>query len=146
MSNHVNGGLVMRCSLFLVVAVLLSVACTKLDYIGEEYAPTHNVDLYFSEADIDAEYKVMGRIIATAGEFVSSDKMMKKIMEKAKEKGADAILFIGLDRFTTVGPTSYSEVTKTKEKGGKTVTTTTGTSSTPTEDKKQVEAVFLKYK
>ena len=141
-----NGGINIRRSLFLLAVVLLNFSCTKIDYIGEQYPSTNNVELFFSEDDIDVEHKVMGRIIATAGDFVSSDKMLKKIIEKAREKGADAVLFLGLDRYTTVGSTHYSEVTETKEKKGKTVTTTTGTTSTSTSDKKRVEAVFLKYK
>ena len=136
----------MKSVMFIVVVVLLLVACTKLDYIGEEYAPTDHVDLFFTETDIELDYKVMGRILATAGDFVDSEKMQKKIMQKAREKGADAVLILGLDRYTTVGPSTYSETTKTEEKGGKTVTTTTGSTSSSTEDKKQVEALFLKYK
>ncbi|UCD63621.1 MAG: hypothetical protein JSW34_12890 [Candidatus Zixiibacteriota bacterium] len=128
-------------------AVLLFIACTKLDYIGEEYPPTDHVDMYFSEADIEVEYKIMGRILATAGDFISSEKMQKDIIEKAREKGADGVLILGLDRYTVTGPTTWSETTKSGEDDeGTTVTTTTGSTSTESEDKKQVEALFLKYK
>lgn len=126
--------------------VLLILACTKLDYVGEEYPPTTHVDLFFSEADITVEYKIMGRVLATAGETISSENMQNKIMEKARQKGADGVLILGLDRYTETGSTTWSETTETEEDDGKTVTKTTGSSGTSTSDKKQIEALFLKYK
>ncbi|MDH4155789.1 MAG: hypothetical protein OEW00_00735, partial [candidate division Zixibacteria bacterium] len=71
----------MKSALFFVAVVLLLAACTKLDYIGEEYPPTDHVELFFSEADIESDYKVMGRILATAGEYVNSEKIQKQIMK-----------------------------------------------------------------
>lgn len=49
----------------LAVLVVL-IGCTSINYLGESYPPTEHVDLYFSEADIDSEYTVVGRIVATA--------------------------------------------------------------------------------
>ena len=136
----------MRRLLLFVVLIFITFACTKLDYIGEEYPPTAHVDQYFSEADIEVDYKIMGRIIATAGDMVSSGKMQSKIIEKAMEKGADGVLILGLERYSVSGPSSFTSVTETEEKKGKEVSTTTGISSSSSEDKKQVEAVFLKYR
>ena len=65
-----------------LAVILLLAACTKLDYIGEEYPPTQHVDLFFSEADIEYDYKVMGRILATAGDFVGSEKCRRKSWRK----------------------------------------------------------------
>lgn len=45
-----------------VVAVLAMAGCVSTDYVGKSYAPTSQVDLYFSEADITLPYEVMGEV------------------------------------------------------------------------------------
>lgn len=136
----------MRQALLAVVLLLALAACTKIDYIGEEYPPTDQVDMYFSEADIRLEYKVMGRMIATADDIVSSGKMQKKIMEEAKKKGADGVVILGLDRYQSGESHQYNETTETKEKKDGTKTTTSATSTTNVEEKKKIEALFIKYR
>jgi hypothetical protein len=131
----------MRTAIITAAVLLIFAGCTKLDYIGEEYPPTSRVDLYFSHDDVQQEYKVMGHVVATAGEFVSSEKMQDDIKKKAMEKGADAIIIEGLTRYQTGESTDYHE--ETKEKDGKVVTT--ASSSTSSEEKKEVKAVFIKY-
>jgi uncharacterized protein YbjQ (UPF0145 family) len=130
----------------LLVIVLCLSACTKIDYIGEEYPPTTHVDLFFQMEDIEREHKVMGHLIATADDAVSTEKMQKKMIEKAKEKGADAVVIMDFDRYQSGETTSYSETTKEgKTKKGEAKTTTTATSSTSVEEKKQIKAVLIKY-
>jgi hypothetical protein len=136
----------MKSALLAVVSILVIVSCTKIDYVGEEYPPTMHVDLNFSEADVERDYKVMGHVIASAGDFVSAEKMQAKLVEKAKEKGADGVVILGLDRYVTGGSTSYSETTTTKEKKGGTETTVSGSSSSSSEEKKEIKAIFVKYR
>jgi len=129
----------------LFVLLFLS-ACTKIDYIGEEYPPTTHVDLFFDMDDVTREHKVMGNLIATADDGVSTEKMQKKIIEKAKEKGADAVVIMGFDKYQSGETTSYHETSEEgKTKKGKSKTTTTATSSTSVKEKKQIKAVFIKY-
>ena len=80
--------------LLLIVPLLLAVGCTNIKYIGESYPPTTQVDIFFSEADIEHDYKVMGHADATAPEYVDVEEMMEKIKEKAMEKGADAVVML----------------------------------------------------
>jgi hypothetical protein len=136
----------MRTRLALVALLLLIAGCTKIDYIGEEYAPTTQVDMYFSEADVTQDFHVMGHLVATAGDIVSAEKMQKKIMEKAREKGADAVIILGLERYTSGQSTNYHEKSVTKDDKDKTKTTTSGSSSTSSEEKKEIRATFIKYK
>ena len=113
----------------ILIIVLCLSACTKIDYIGEEYPPTTHVDLFFQMEDIEREHKVMGHLIATAGDGVSAEKMQKKMMEKAKEKGADAVVIMDFDKYQSGESTSYKETTKEgKTKKGKAKSTTTATS------------------
>lgn len=136
----------MKRALLAAVLFLTLAACTKIDYIGEEYPPTDRVDMYFSEADIDLDYKIMGRMIATADEFVSSDKMQKKIMEEARKRGADGVVILGLDRYQSGESHQYNETTETKEKKDGTKTVTSASSTTSVDEKKKIEALFVKYK
>lgn len=133
--------------LAIVIVVLLCLsACTKIDYIGEEYPPTTHVDLFFDMDDVTREHKVMGHLIATADDMVSAGKMQKKMIEKAKEKGADAVVIMEFDKYQSGETTSYKETTEEgKTKKGKLKTTTTATSSTSVDEKKQIKAVLLKY-
>ena len=88
----------------------------------------------------------MGHLVATAGDIVSAEKMQKKVMQKAREKGADGVIILGLDRYTAGQSTNYSEKSVTEDKKNKTQTTTTGSSSTSSEEKKEIRATFIKYK
>jgi hypothetical protein len=133
--------------LWLLLLFVPLVSCTKIDYIGEELVPTDRVDQYFSAADVTKEYKVMGYIVASAPDMVSAEKMHKKLVEKARKVGADAIIIEGLERYTAGSTTSYSETSREKvDKKGKVKTETSGSSSTSSEEKKQIKATLIKYK
>ena len=127
-------------------ALLTAVSCTNIDYLGKTYPPTANVDVYYSLEDIEGEYEVMGHLTASAGTFVSTEKMQEKIVEKARASGADAVLILGLDHYIKQGGTSWSETTETKETTGGTRTTTSGSTSSGDEEMKEIRAQFLKYK
>jgi predicted TIM-barrel enzyme len=123
------------------LALLLS-ACAHVDYVGRTYPPTNKVDLFFDEREVGQDYEVMGEVLARANDLVSAEKLQAKIVEKAGEKGADAVVITGLERYKTGESTSYEESTKERKRG----TVTTGTTSTTETNEKVVKAVFLKYK
>lgn len=130
----------------ILAAIAALGGCTKIDYIGDEYAPTAQVDLYFSQDDVAREHKVMGHLIATADDAVSAEKMQKDMKKKAMEKGADAIVILGLEKYQAGQTTKYSETTEeSTTKKGTPKTTTTATSSTTAEEKKQIKAILIKY-
>ena len=139
-------GIQYKLFLSLLTTLLLLSGCTKIDYVGEEYAPTTHADLYFSEDDITREYKVMGHIIATAAEGVSAEKMQKDLQKKAMEKGTDGIVILGLEKYQSGETTKYTETTEEgTTKKGNPKSTTTATSSTSTAEKKQIKAILIKY-
>lgn len=129
-----------RFSFLLTVIVLAS--CTKIDYVGESYPATNQVDIYLSVESVEREYTIMGHMLATADDMVSASKMQDKMVKKAKEKGADGIIILGLERYQSGERTSWSETTK--EKDGK--TRTSGSSSTSADEKKEIKATLIKYK
>ncbi|HLQ66874.1 MAG TPA: hypothetical protein VK123_06565 [Candidatus Limnocylindrales bacterium] len=124
------------------LAALLLTACAHIDYVGRTYPPTSKVDLFFHESEVDAPFDVMGTVIARANDLVSAEKLQAKIMKKAGEKGADAVVITGLDRYKTGESTTYNESTKERRRG----TITEGSSSTSDQNEKEIRAVFLKYK
>ncbi len=129
-------------TLLAIPALLFVAACAHVDYIGESYAPTNRVDVFFSEKDVPRDYRVMGKVLASANELISAEKLQAKVVKKAQEKGADAVVLRGLERYKSGENTDYSETTEAK--GRK--TRTHGHSSTSTEEKKEIEAVFIKYR
>ena len=124
------------------LAALLLTACAHVDYVGRTYPPTNKVDLYFDEREVDAPYDVMGQVLARANDLVSAEKLQNKIMKKAGEKGADAVVITGLDRYKTGESTSYEEETKERRRG----VVTEGSSRTSDTNEKQIKALFLKYR
>jgi hypothetical protein len=125
----------------LLAALLLS-ACAHVDYVGRTYTPTSKVDLYFDEHEVEAPYDVMGQVIARANDLVSAEKLQAKIMKKAAEKGADAVVITGMDRYRTGESTTYNESTKERRRR----TETSGSSTTTETNEKEIRAIFLKYR
>ena len=125
-----------------LVPLLLFVGCTNISYIGDSYPPTTQIDVYFDEADIEKNYRVMGHADATAPDYVDVEKMMEKIKEKAMEKGADAVVVLGLDRNVLSESTSWESTTETE--GNK--TTESGSSTTSSSKENEIRVLFIKYK
>jgi methylmalonyl-CoA mutase cobalamin-binding subunit len=115
----------------LLILALFVIACAeRVDYIGNSYAPTTNVELFFSEDDIKEEYVEMGRAIAHAGTNVSSEELLEDLREKARERGADAILVHNFGLVEVGDTTRWDE----------------NQSSTRVVEERQIEATFIKYK
>ena len=52
-----------------ILVVLFAVGCsTDVNYVGDSFNPTTDVDVYFSKEDIKADYTVMGPAQCTAGQ------------------------------------------------------------------------------
>ena len=129
-------------TLLLIVGLLLAVGCTNIKYIGESYPPTTHVDVFFSEDNIERNYKVMGHADATAPEYVDVEKMMEKIKEKAMEKGADAVVVLGLDENIVSESTYWNSETKVD----KNKTTESGSQTTSMTKENEIRVLFIKYR
>ena len=133
----------------LISVVFVFLGCATINYVGESYPPTQQVDLYFSEEDIETEYEVVGRIVATANSdelFYSSDKFTQAILKKAREKGADGVVILGFEKVVTGISESWDRTTKTEEEGEKTVTRESESTSSSVQEKRRIEALAIKYK
>jgi hypothetical protein len=133
--------------LLLAIGMLLCAGCAHVDYVGESYAPTTQVDVYYSEANVPREYVVIGEVIATGDEWVSSGKMQEKIRREALKHGAHAVILTSLEKYASGEHSSWSQDQKTSEdKKGRTRTKTTGSSNTSTDETKKIRALFIRYK
>ena len=95
--------------------------CAHINYVGQLYDRTEHIDIYYSENDITREYTVMGHAVGGGQLLVSTSKIQNKLIEKARSKGADAVLITGIGR----------QITEDNE---------------GLDAEKQVKAAFLKYK
>lgn len=111
----------------LIIAIALIVlsfgvfACAHVNYMGKSFEPTTKIEVFFSKEEIEREYVVIGHAIGTGTTFVSNDKIERKLIEKARSIGADAILITGVGKDNA--PAGDGSVTE-----------------------KQVQASFVKYK
>lgn len=128
--------------------ILLIVFCScgsHLNYLGSSYAPSKNVDVYVDASAIKHPYTIIGKgyMEYGVGGTVKNriDKMQTKAIEKAKAKGADAILF--QDYYIKENGASVQTVTKADSVGKSLVSVQTGSVSPVVSSRTDI--LFLKY-
>ena len=131
LNASVNGKIIV---LLMVVLNLFLTACggddIDVDYLGDSYTPTSHVDVYFSEDDVTEGYLVIGHATADGGD---TEALQETLMEKARESGADGIIFEGFDRVKTGEQTIVNDIGDTS------------IVNTDTKSALQVKAIFIKY-
>ena len=103
---NINGKTVV----LMLLMVLFVSACGSdddVDYLGNSYPPTSHVDVYFSEDDIAEGYLVMGHATVDGGD---AEALQEKLIEKARESGADGIIFEEFDRVETGEQTIVNDI------------------------------------
>lgn len=123
-----------KISLLMLSMLLFFSACggddIDVDYLGDFYPSTSHVDVYFSEDDVTEDYLVMGHATADGGD---TETLQETLIEKARDSGADGIIFEGFDRVETGEQTIVSDI-------GDTSIVNTNTTSVL-----EVKAIFIKY-
>lgn len=126
--------------LILVVSVLFFNFAQSQKYFGKSYPTTQHIDEFYDITDVKKAYTVMGKTEMAKG-FRSLEKCQLKIIEIAKNKGADGVIFsIEEEVYGTSNSNSATSYDKKKNK-------TTATSSGTTVDlkEKKIKATFIKY-
>ena len=95
--------------------------CTHVNYVGDQFSPTAQIDIFYSEDQIDRSYDLIGHGLGS-GFWVKNSRIQNKLIEEAKRKGADALLVTGLGKSNVLIGNGFST------------------------DEKQLNVVFLKYK
>ena len=116
----------MRHLLFLAVVVGWLAGCSAShDYLGDRYAPTEFVEVYYPHEPVPDGYVVMGTNRTEASEGAEAEEVVAQIVEKAKEVGAHAVAierysieFAGTTRQTDVDHDrhGYSERTRVSDR------------------------------
>ena len=112
-------------------------------YIGKTYPATENPELFFSWNDVPGEYETMGRITAAPQLFGNLEDAKKAIEKRAREKGADAVVFEGIGHTVSEPTYTTTERVERNDDGSSTRTATTQRNVTVTN---RLEATFIKYR
>lgn len=129
---------------FCFISLILFVSCgVQTQYVGKSYTPTLKTDIYMGWNEVVGNYETIGYVDATPSGFNTIEDAQKKIEELAKAKGADAIVFDGVEIGYTPPVLETTEKVEKNTDGGYTkVVTTTNT----TEPIKTLKATLIKYK
>lgn len=60
-------------------------------YMGDSYASSSSVEVYYDIKEIKKEYKIIGRMVKEVTLRTETDK--RQMINEAKKRGADAIVF-----------------------------------------------------
>lgn len=130
---------------YTLLLILLYSCGSRLNYLGSSYSPSRTVDVYVDASSIKRPYTIIGKGYMEYGYgfYTKSkiEKMQEKAIQKAKEKGADAILFN--DYYIQEDGASIHSVTKTDSVGKGLVTVQTGSVGPVVSSKRDI--LFLKY-
>lgn len=88
-----------------MVTMALVAACATTDYVGRRYAPTMNVDVYFSMAEVKRQHEVMGIAQTRGDDSMDAQSIQQQLEKDAMAAGADAIVIEGMEVVET-GSTS----------------------------------------
>jgi hypothetical protein len=79
----------------IIIPLAYAQGCVSVSYSGKSYPATESVEVLKKQKDIPAGYELMGKAVGTApSEEGSRMAMEKKIIQKAKTEGADAVMIV----------------------------------------------------
>lgn len=126
--------------MFLLLGFALLNSAHAQKYFGKSYERTQIVDEYYDGADVKRAYTVMGKAELDQG-FRSLEKSQQKILDLARNKGADGVIFSIVEEIYGSSTSSGGNIdTRKKNK-----TRATGSSATVDMTKKTILATFIKY-
>lgn len=131
-----------------LAALVLVAGCVSVDYVGQSYAPTSVVDLYFSPDDVKRPYTVMGQVTAQVEviPFQSTgQQLQQKLLDEARRRGANGMI-VGTMSTREVGATTQTTGQEQwKKNNKKSKGTYTETSTTSTEEQAELRGTLIRY-
>lgn len=82
-------------NLYLLLFPFLLASCgTIVDYVGNSYPPSDKVDVFVTLPSVTRKYEVIGKGYANSAPMVRrvGERVQKKAVQKARSKGADAVV------------------------------------------------------
>jgi hypothetical protein len=128
---------------FFLLIVSFSSCLPRISYLGNSYAPTKEPDLYVDEKSIERPYKIIGKGYPERFALFPAELLQKKALQKAKGKGADAVLIT--DYFVQSAVANISSVYRTDSLGKGLITTGNSTLSNGNQVDTKFIILFLKY-
>ncbi len=122
-----------------LLVLLFSSCAPQINYLGNTFEPTKNVDVYVDESAIARDYTVVGKGYVRTFAYSVPESIQRKAIAKARQKGADAVLF--KDYFVPV----TQPVTRTKKDSTRNLTVSINTPPVQSAEP-EVVVLFLKYK
>lgn len=126
--------------LFLLLGILYCNSSYSQKYFGKSYPETQVIDQYFDDLDVKKSFTVMGTAELDQG-FRSLEKCQDKLVDLARKKGADGIIFVLEEE--VYGSSTSGGATVNEKKNNKTTASTN--SSTVDLKKKTIKAKLIKY-
>ncbi|MBB1286952.1 hypothetical protein HRH25_21395 [Flavisolibacter sp. BT320] len=124
-----------------ILSVSLLTSCgTKINYLGNSFEPTKAVDVYVDEDAISKDYTIMGKGYVSTYSSSIPESVQRLAVSKAKQKGADAVLF--KDFFVPETPSS----TRSKKDSSGRITVSINNPTPVQSVSPEVVVYFLKYK
>ena len=97
--------------IYLVILMVSFSSCLPhINYLGNSYPATKTPDFYVDEKSIGKPYKVIGKDPNRFG-LSTLKTLQKKAIEKAKTKGADAVLVQDYFPIANIGASYHSDLT-----------------------------------
>lgn len=134
----------LRYVIFFIASIVSLASCgVSTHYVGKSYAPTSTVDIYMEWRDIPVDYEVMGYAEGTPDGLSTVENAQIKLEELARMKGADAIVFEGIETRYSNPVLETTEKTEKNIDGGytKKITTEEKIQQTAT-----LKVTFIKFK
>jgi hypothetical protein len=134
----------MKKILFALSLLLALSSCSSgVKYLGNKYPETENVKIFFSAADVDKPYEVIGKVYLDVEESTKDEKIQNMILNKAKANGGNAVIMGDLN---VVRSGSVSGGTGASTRVGKKATIGGGTSKSKTTNNLRMEVTVIRYK
>ncbi len=130
-----------RSILFLLFGMLAFNTTYAQKYFGKTYQPTQMIDEYFDVADVEKVHTVMGKTELDKG-FRSLEKTQAKIIDLARKKGADGVVFSMEEEVYATSTSGGGSINQKKDKKA----TVSSNSTTMDLKEKKIRATFIKYK
>ena len=97
------------------------IQCAQVNYVGKTFPPTSDIDVYYSEHEIEKEFTTIGHAMGSGGFLVSNEKIQDELVKKARSVGADGVIITEVDKSKVVVDDS-------------------------TQEERHIKATFIKYK
>ena len=127
---------------YLSLLIVLTSCASNISYIGNSFHPTSKIDVFVDESAIHKNYEIVGKGYVRNIAVAKPERIQTHAINKAREKGADAILL--KDYYVPVVTTGL-QTSSRRDSAGR-IHTTTGNTAIPVATSSEIVVLFLKYK